>query len=100
MTVAHNYIRQSKNLKVEKRKEKKRKEKRERKRERIKGRSMVIKRIEFCIEFLKITMDLAAVVAEAARVLLSHAPQVPPVLPRQYSASSYQSSAYMIPYFP
>ncbi|KAG5382389.1 hypothetical protein BRARA_I00985 [Brassica rapa] len=61
---------------------------------------MVIKRIEFCIEFLKITMDLAAVVAEAARVLLSHAPQVPPVLPRQYSASSYQSSAYMIPYFP
>ncbi|CAF1717467.1 unnamed protein product [Brassica oleracea] len=36
---------------------------------------MVIKRIEFCIEVLKITMDLAVVVAEAARVLLSHAPQ-------------------------
>ncbi|KAG2303128.1 hypothetical protein Bca52824_031779 [Brassica carinata] len=61
---------------------------------------MVIKRIEFCIEFLKITMDLAAVVAEAARVLLSHAPQVPPALPRHYSASSYQPSAYMIAYFP
>ncbi|KAF3500251.1 hypothetical protein F2Q69_00040401 [Brassica cretica] len=61
---------------------------------------MVIKRIEFCIEFLKITMDLAVVVAEAARVLLSHAPQLPPVLPRHYSSSSYQHSAYMIPYFP
>ncbi|KAF8093381.1 hypothetical protein N665_0383s0013 [Sinapis alba] len=58
---------------------------------------MVIKRIEL----FKITIDLALVVAEAARVLLSHAPQVPPSLPRYYySASSYQPSAYMIAYFP
>ncbi|CAH8361892.1 unnamed protein product [Eruca vesicaria subsp. sativa] len=65
---------------------------------------MVIKRIELCIEFVKITMDFVVVVAEAARVFLSHAPQVPGPRLRHgsyyNSASSSQPSVYMIPYFP
>ncbi|CAH8361905.1 unnamed protein product [Eruca vesicaria subsp. sativa] len=65
---------------------------------------MLIKRIELFIKMLKIAIDLVVVVAEAARVFLSHAPQAPPALlrhgPYYYSASTSQPSAYMIGYLP
>ncbi|CAN7012725.1 unnamed protein product, partial [Brassica rapa subsp. trilocularis] len=66
--------------------------------------SMLIKRIELCIEIVKKTMDFAVVVAEAAKVFLRNAPQAPPALLRQgpyyYSASTPRPSPYMIGYLP
>ncbi|CAH2051543.1 unnamed protein product [Thlaspi arvense] len=63
---------------------------------------MVIKRIELCIEMVKIATELVVVVADAVRVFLINTSPPPPALlrhgPYYYSASSSQHSAYIIGY--
>ncbi|XP_024016610.1 uncharacterized protein LOC112089954 [Eutrema salsugineum] len=65
---------------------------------------MVIKRIEMCIEMVKIAKELVVVVSEAVRVFLSNAPPTPPALlrhgPYHYSASFSHPSPYIIGYLP
>ncbi|XP_019084151.1 PREDICTED: uncharacterized protein LOC109125874 [Camelina sativa] len=66
---------------------------------------MVIKRIELCIEIMKIAMEFLVVVADAVRTFLSHSSPPPHAYHRHglysYSPSPYRSSSpYIIGFLP